>query len=113
MAMFDDLHTGNSGMETTFGNEEVSETIKEAIAEQQRELADLMPNVEQLRTTLDAEIAAISDIRSYINALGDNPDWKAIRDEYHARELHIAMIQRMRAGVDAKVYDTEQELGNG
>lgn len=103
MAQFDQLSTGNNGVESTFGNEEVDATKQEAIAEQQLELSALLPNVQQIRDTLDAEIAAVSDIRSYIKDLGSNADPEAIASEYRARELYIDMITRLKIGMDDKV----------
>ena len=53
-APVDMLHTGNSGYEPTFGNEEVSAEQQEAVAQQQAEIAELMPGVEAIKEALAA-----------------------------------------------------------
>ena len=106
MAIFDQLNTGMSGQ--TFGNEEESPVKDEAIAEQQLELQKLLPSVAAIIDTLNAEIAAVSDIRAYITSLGPKPTADAIKDEYRARELFIEMVQRLQVNIANKVADVEQ-----
>lgn len=103
MANLDQLHTGNSAVDFSFGNEEVSDDQIEAINEQQRQIAELMPDVQFLRDHADAEIAAVSDMRSYITALGDNPNAEAIQAEYRARELYIQYLQRFKGNLADQV----------
>ena len=103
----DMLHTGNSAVDFGFGNEQVSDDQQEAINEQQQHIADLMPDVEFLREHADAEIAAISDMRSYITALGPNPSAEAIQAEYRARELYIGYLNRFKGNIDDQVAMAE------
>ena len=110
MPVFDSLSTGNNNVDATFGNEEADAIKQEAIAEQQLELSALLPNVQQIRDTLDAEIAAVSDIRSYIKELGSKADWDAIASEYRARELYIDMITRLKMGMDDKVGAVQEQV---
>jgi len=102
-APVDMLHTGNSGYEPTFGNEEVSAEQQEAVAQQQAEIAELMPGVEAIKEALAAEIEAVGDIRGYIQSLGDKADATAIQDEYRARELYIGLMRRLSQSIDDKV----------
>lgn len=99
----DMLHTGNSGYEPTFGNEEVSDEQKEAVEKQQAEIAELMPGVEAIQEALAAEIEAVGDIRGYITSLGKKPDAQTIQDEYRARELYIELMRRLSQSIDDKV----------
>jgi hypothetical protein len=94
MAMnFDDLSTGNSGqVDSTFGNETTQEVKKEAIAQQQRVISELMPDVEFLRRYVDQEVKAVSDIRSYM--------------------LYITFLFRFRGNVDDQLMLAEQETVN-
>jgi hypothetical protein len=114
MAMnFDDLSTGNSGqVDSTFGNETTQEVKKEAIAQQQRVISELMPDVEFLRRYVDQEVKAVSDIRSYMQVLGDAPTGKDIEIEYRARELYITFLFRFRGNVDDQLMLAEQETVN-
>lgn len=105
----DMLHTGNTGFEPTFGNEEVSAEQKEAVAKQQAEIRELMPGVEAVKEALLGEIEAVADIRGYIQSLGDKADAQAIQDEYRARELYIALMRRLLIGIEDKVAMAEAE----
>lgn len=105
----DQLSTGNSGQ--TFGNETESPVKDEAIAQQQLEVANLLPSVQAIIDTLSAEIEAVSDIRAYIKELGPKPTAAAIKDEYRARELFIAMVQRLQTNIANKVADAEVSNG--
>lgn len=96
MSNYDQLNTGNSGQ--TFGNEEQNPIIEEAIATQQLEIAQLMPQVDQIIAICEQEIATVSDIRSYITTLGDNPDALVIAAEYRARELYIQFLNNLKSG---------------
>lgn len=112
MANIDMLHTGNSGVETTFGNEGIDDTKVEAIREQQDAIRELMPNVEAIRTAIDEEIKAISDIRSYQKTVGELTTAKkreAFLDEMRARELYIGFLTRLRNGVDDQVGMAQAE----
>ena len=112
MAQFDDLHTGNSAIESTFGNEQIPDAKDEAISEQQRELAELLPSVQHIIDACDEEIDAIADIRAYIKELGEKADWMSIQNEYRARELYIGFIQRLRDSITDKVANAENEVNS-
>jgi hypothetical protein len=107
MPVFDQLNTGNSGVEQTFGNETVQPDKIEAISEQKQQLAELLPGVEHIIDACKAEIEAISDIRAYIKELGPNPPDEAIRAEYRARELYIGYLNRLMDGIADKVAMAE------
>lgn len=102
-APVDMLHTGNTGYEPTFGNEEPSEEQKQAVEKQEAELRELMPGVEAIKEVLAAEIEAVGDIRSYIKDLGDKATGDAIQAEYRGRELYIALMRRLSQEIDDKV----------
>lgn len=110
-AQFDYLNTGNTGVTETFGNEDISPIVDEAIAEQRREAQELLPSIKAILATLDEEITAVADIRSYIKALGSQADWDAISSEYRARELYIEMIGRLKQSIANKVADYEADNG--
>jgi hypothetical protein len=105
---FDYLNTGNTGQ--TFGNEEVPQVVDEAIEEQRLELAQLLPSVQAILDTIDAEINAICDIRAYVKTLGARPTAADIKAEYAARELFIGMADRLKTNIANKVSDVERSL---
>lgn len=105
---FDYLSTGNTGQ--TFGNEEVPQVVDEAIEQQRLEIAQLLPNVQAILDTIDGEVAAVSDIRAYIKTLGTRPVATEIKAEYAARELFIAMCERMKVNITNRLADVEQQL---
>ncbi len=107
MANFDVLSTGNTGQ--TFGNEATPEVNTEAIEAQQAAIASLMPSVQAILDTLDAEVAAISDIRAYMTSLGPKPSAAVLSAEYRARELFIEMIGRLKSSITNKLADVEHQ----
>jgi hypothetical protein len=120
MANIDALHTGNSGIEPTFGNEDTSTEQQEAVSEQQRQLAELLPGVQHIIDACDEEIEAVSDIRSYISqemkafsgksASTVKDKYEALMHEYHARELYISYIQRLKTTIAERVHTAEAEV---
>ena len=109
MANFDQLNTGNTGM--TFGNEEVSVAQDEAVAEQMHEAQLLLPSVQAIIDTIDAEVSAICDIRAYLKTLGSRASAADIKAEYAARELFIGMCERLKTNIANRVSDVEQHNG--
>lgn len=108
----DYLSTGNSGVEPTFGNEEQSPEQTEAINEQQRQLAELLPSVQHIIDACDDEIDAISDIRSYKKDIGElttEVKRQAFMDEMRARELYIAYIERLKTSIQERISNAENE----
>lgn len=103
---FDFLNTGNTGV--TFGNEEVNAATDQALHEQDAQTAVLLPNVKAILATLQGEIDAVADIRAYMSTLGPKPSAAAITTEYRARELYIAMIDRLKINLANKVADIER-----
>jgi len=109
---FDQLNTGMTGVTMdTFGNETTTPAIDKAIQQQRLEAQELLPSIKGILATLDEEIVAISDMRSYIKSLGARPTKAQIEDEYRARELHIAMIERLKMNIGNRVADYEATNG--
>lgn len=102
---FDFLNTGNTGV--TFGNEETTDLKQELVSEQAQQAQELLPSVKAILATLDAEIAAIADIRAYMKSLGPKPSASVVTQEYRARELYIEMIERLKLNIGNKVADYE------
>lgn len=103
-----DLHTGNSGIEQTFGNEEISDEQKEAIEEQKLELGQLLPGVDYIKAICQEEIDTVSDIRSYITDLGSKASKDAVQAEYRARELYITFIENLVTSIDDRVIEVKK-----
>jgi len=108
---FDFLNTGNTGVVDTFGNEDVPVEVDEAIQQQRLEAQELLPSITAILATLDAEITAVSDQRSYMKSLGPKPTKTQIEDEYRARELFIDMVERLKLNIANKVADYEASNG--
>ncbi len=107
MANFDDLHTGSTGgIDITFGNEKISTEQTEAIRQQQLEIEELLPSVKQLLNVIDEEIAAVADIRAYMQSLPDSPSREEIEAEYRGRELFIGMAERLKTSIANKLADS-------
>ena len=109
MGIFDQLSTGNSAV--TFGNEEPDESQQEVVETQARELAELLPSIKSVLATIDAEIAAVSDIRAYMKTLGNRPTKAQLEQEYAARELFITMAERLKLNIANRVSDVEASDG--
>ena len=106
MNQFDFLNTGNTGV--TFGNEDTPEVLDAALQQERLEIAELLPSVQGMLATIDAEIAAVSDIRAYIKTLGVRPTKAQVEAEYAARELFISMCERMRINITNRLSDLER-----
>lgn len=109
--VFDWLNTGNTGVNETFGNEEVPQVVDEAIQQQRLEAQELLPSIRAIMATLDEELAAIADIRSYMTTLGPKPSAAKLGEEYRARELYIGMIERLKLNIGNRVADYEATNG--
>ena len=96
MVVLDDLNTGNSGVEPTFGNEEQPTEVVEAIAEQNKLIQDLLPGVEWLEEKLDEALGKIKDFDTYMESLGANPKAQDIQVEYRARQMFSTLVENLK-----------------
>lgn len=81
------LYTGVDGVDDgVFGNEAVSDSVKEKIQDQDRLIKELTPKLQDLLNIIDAEIATVMSIDRFITATAQKDD--DIRAELRAAAIY-------------------------
>lgn len=81
-----DLYSGIDAEPGQFGNEIKDEAVAQKILDQERQIKELTPKIEDLLAIIDAEIASVMSIDRFITSANSSED--NIRSELQAAALY-------------------------
>ena len=108
--MDSDLYTGVQPLESgAFGNEGEPLELREQREEQITQATKLLPSVDVIREVIEARRKQVKDFATYLEALPENADGQAIKDEFRARQLHLTFLNELEADISNRVANFEEQ----
>ena len=84
----------SGGSSAAFVNDSLNKPADAEKRKQRQQRSDLLPVAEDFFKFLNAERAAVGDLRSYMAKLPPGTSGVQIKDEYRARELYYGYLER-------------------
>lgn len=104
----EDLYTGMTGANETFGNEQPSESTQKEIDKQKTEREELKMNAKYITEVVRAERENVSQFRSYLVKLPKNVKAEDIQAEFRARELYLDFLDTLESQIKIKLQEVKK-----